>query len=250
MRGLLFFITLTMAFAACNNNNKTAREQQDSIRIHQTAPGQTTKLAGTYQGTLPCADCPGIDYQISLYDDHTYSELTAYQGRGENIATVETGTWRAVNDSIAMLEKKNDSVSFVAAENKLILLDKAGKRIEGMLASNYILKPVEGGDRRQLLADKKTQGVTFYANGNEPFWQLELDKKNIRFKTPGGDSIYTPLPAPALNTDSLKVYKGKGITINIRPTACADDMTGYMRPNTVQLQVGDKTYSGCGEFIK
>ncbi|SHL86417.1 NlpE N-terminal domain-containing protein [Chitinophaga jiangningensis] len=249
MRGLLFLPTLALAFAACNNNN-AAREQQDSIRINKAAPGQTTKLAGTYQGTLPCADCPGIDYQISLYDDSTYSELTAYQGRGENIATVETGTWRAINDSIAMLVKKNDSVSFVASEHKLILLDKAGKRIEGMLASNYILKPVEGGDRRTLLADKKTQGVTFYANGNEPFWSLELDKKNIRFKTVGGDSIYTPLPGLSINTDTLKVYKGKGITINIRPTTCADDMSGYLRPNTVQLEVGDKTYSGCGEFIK
>ncbi|MFB6455783.1 copper resistance protein NlpE N-terminal domain-containing protein [Chitinophaga sp. Hz27] len=247
MHKILLFAVFVATMAACNNPS-TQEKQKEAT--DSTGKSPVTHLTGTYQGTLPCADCPGMDYQISLYDDHTYSELRSYQGRGQNMATVETGTWKAVNDSIAMLEQKNDSTSFLASAGKLILLDKAGKRIEGVLASNYELKPVEGGDMRTLLAEKKSSGVNFYASGNEPFWSLELDKKNIRFKTANGDSVYIPLPGPATFTDTLKIYKTSQITINIRSTSCADDMSGFMRPNTVQLTIGDKTYSGCGQFIK
>ncbi len=247
LRNVLFFALLT-GLAACNNHS--AHQTQDSLQTHTTPSGSVTHITGTYQGTLPCADCPGKDYQISLYDDHTYQDLVSYQGRGNNIASVETGTWKAVNDSIVMLERKNDSSSFLAAEGKLVLLDRAGKRIEGVLASNYELKPIEGGDRRVLLASKKTAGINFFASGNEPSWTLDIDKKKILFKMAAGDSISTSLPNPSTNLDTLKVYKTKDITVTIRSTTCADDMSGYMRPNTVQLQVGDKTYSGCGEFIK
>ncbi len=33
---------------------------------------------GTFYGTLPCADCPGIRYELTLNDDGTYVEQTEY----------------------------------------------------------------------------------------------------------------------------------------------------------------------------
>jgi len=191
-----------------------------------------------------------MDYQISLFDDHTFHELVAYQGRGQGIASVETGTWKQTSDSTVMLQKKTDSTSFLASEGKLLLLDTKGKRIEGVLASNYILKPVEGGDRRQLLAEKTKAGIRFTANGNEPFWSLDLDNKKIRFNNVNGDSLQATLPPAKPNTDTLKVYTTPDITVSIRNTVCTDDMSGLMKPNTVQVQVKDKTYQGCGEYLK
>lgn len=240
---LLAFIT------ACNNNHPT---QQTDSTLHNTTSGTpaATPITGTYQGTLPCADCPGMDYQVSLYDDHTFSELVAYQGRGQGVASVETGTWKQTSDSTVMLQKKTDSSSFLAAEGKLLLLDTKGKRIEGVLASNYILKPVEGGDRRKIFAEKLKSGIRFTANGNEPGWNLDLDNKKISFHTMNGDSIQASLPPARPNTDTLKVYTTPGITVSIRNNMCSDDMSGLMRPNSVQVQIKDKTYSGCGEYLK
>jgi len=247
-KSILLPIFLALA-AACNNNPPAS--QTDST-LQKPAPGPSTAahITGTYQGTLPCADCPGMDYQVSLYDDHTFSELVAYQGRGQGIATVVSGTWKQTSDSTVMIQKKNDSSSFLASEGKLLLLDTKGKRIEGVLASNYVLKPVEGGDRRQLLADKAKAGIRFTANGNEPFWSLDLDNKKINFRTAAGDSLQSTLPPAKPNTDTLKVYTTPGITISIRNTMCTDDMSGFMRANTVQVQIKDKTYQGCGEYLK
>ncbi|WP_142684314.1 copper resistance protein NlpE N-terminal domain-containing protein [Chitinophaga polysaccharea] len=248
MKKMLIPVLLT-AFLACNNNTSSSRNDS-TAQTTATAIGTPTVVTGTYQGTLPCADCPGMDYQISLFNDHTFSELVAYQGRGQGIASVETGTWKQTSDSTVMILKKTDSSSFLASEGKLLLLDTKGKRIEGVLAGSYILKPVEGGDRRQLLADKSKAGIRFTANGNEPGWSLDLDNKKIRFNNINGDSLEASLPRPNPNTDTLKVYTTPGITISIRNTICADDMSGLMKPNSVQVQVKDKTYQGCGEYLK
>ncbi|WP_161596871.1 copper resistance protein NlpE N-terminal domain-containing protein [Chitinophaga vietnamensis] len=248
MRSLYFSAILLISLAACNNNT-TPGHQADSSKTATTTAPAAPRLTGTFQGTIPCADCPGIDYQISLYDDHTFSELTAYQGRGGGIATVSNGSWKQLNDSIVLIRKKTDSSSFLAAAGKLILLDRAGKRIEGVLASNYELKPVEGGDRRSINAEKSKAGITFTASGNEPFWTLDLDKKSIHYKSANGDSILAALPAPRPNTDTLKVYTTPAITVSIRNTACSDDMSGVMRPNTVEVKIKDHTYRGCGEHL-
>lgn len=249
MKKSLLLPVLLAVITACNNT--PAPSQTDST-LQSATPGTSrpAPVTGTYQGTLPCADCPGMDYQVSLYDDHTFSELVAYQGRGQGVATVATGTWKQTSDSTVMIQKKTDSSSFLAAEGKLLLLDTKGKRMEGVLASNYILKPVEGGDRRQRLAEKSKAGIRFTANGNEPGWSLDLDKKKISFHTMNGDSVQTTLPPARPDTDTLKVYTTPGITVSIRNTMCADDMSGLMRPNTVQVQIKDKSYHGCGEYLK
>ncbi|HVI48901.1 MAG TPA: copper resistance protein NlpE N-terminal domain-containing protein [Chitinophaga sp.] len=248
MRKLLYLSGIIAILAACNNSGTPSNTDSSGVPAanHTTA----VPITGTYQGTLPCADCPGMDYQISLFDDHTFSELVAYQGRGENVAEVESGTWKQLNDSVVLIQKKTDSSSFLASDGKLLLLDRQGKRIEGALASNYVLKPVEGGDRRSIHAGKVKTGVVFTANGNEPGWTLDLDKKKILFHSMNGDSLQANLPAPNPNSDSLKIYTTPEITISIRNKACADDMSGVMFPNTVELKIKDKLYHGCGEYLK
>lgn len=247
MKGKLLLPLLLLAVAACNNSSTTSHT--DSTHTVPVATNRP-RITGTYQGTLPCADCPGMDYQVSLFDDHTFSELVAYQGRGAEIATVETGSWKETSDSTVVLHKKLDSSSFLASEGKLLLLDTKGKRIEGVLASNYILKPIEGGDRRELIAGKVKAGIRFTAGGNEPGWTLDVESRKLLFHTMNGDSVKVNLPPANPNTDTLKVYTTPAITVSIRNTVCSDDMSGLMHPNTVQVKVKDKTYQGCGEYIK
>ncbi|WP_160712365.1 copper resistance protein NlpE N-terminal domain-containing protein [Chitinophaga solisilvae] len=249
MRKLIYLPTLIAVLAACNNSGKQPGTDSTGT-ITPSAPGNAIHLTGTYQGTIPCADCPGTDYQVSLFDDHTFTELMAYQGRGQGIAYTETGSWKQINDSVVMLQKKEDSSSFLASDGKLLLLDREGKRIEGALASNYVLKPVEGGDRRDIFAQKTAAGINFTANGNEPFWSLDLDKKNIIFQSMGGDTIKVALPAPNPNTDTLKTYTTPQITISIRNKVCSDDMSGLMHPNAVEVKVKEQQFHGCGQYLK
>lgn len=243
---ILFF------FAACQPGTP-GQQNKDSIPPGMTTPSTTTDtstpVTGSYQGTLPCADCPGIDYQISLYEDSTYQAITSYQGRGNNIAETTTGKWTQAADTILVQDGKTLR-RFLAAPHQLTQLDGEGQVITGALASYYILKHVEGGGNRAYLQEKARTGVSFVANGNEPGWSLEINKKQLVFRTMNGDSLLTPLPVAHPNTDTLKTYASGKLKVSIRNTMCMDDMSGFMYPFTVEVEANDKTFRGCGQYIK
>lgn len=54
-------------------------------------------FAGTFRGTLPCADCPGIDTVLSLKADGTYALTEDYQGDDMRDSELD-GTWTAEHD--------------------------------------------------------------------------------------------------------------------------------------------------------
>lgn len=257
-RTILFALTLG-TFTACNGGGGEQTGTDSSQAVAANNPGAgisspASKAAGSYQGTLPCADCPGIDYQISLFDDEHYRELTMYRDRNEGRAREDTGRWKLENDSIITLVGR-DPQRFLFEDGKLYRLDREGQRITGALADNYILRPVEGGNNYRQLKEKAAAGADFWASGNEPGWSLELDReKTIFFRDMNGDSMRMPAPRPRPDTDTLQVYTPKHekteFILTIRHRACIDDMSGFMRPYTVEVQVNGKTYRGCGEYLQ
>ena len=56
-------------------------------------------VQGRYEGYLPCADCPGIEYKLWLSADGTFSESVFYTGRSVQPA-VRKGTYTVEADPI------------------------------------------------------------------------------------------------------------------------------------------------------
>ena len=54
----------------------------------------TKAFAGSFSGTLPCADCPGIDTTLELHADGTFMLMETYQERKAAPGMLE-GTWTA-----------------------------------------------------------------------------------------------------------------------------------------------------------
>lgn len=96
---------------------------------------------GTYKGITPCADCEGIETEVTLNKDLTYLIKTKYKGKGDKVFE-ETGDFKwDKTGSIVILEGLKDrSSQFFVGENTLTQLDMDGKRITGNLAENYVLK--------------------------------------------------------------------------------------------------------------
>jgi uncharacterized membrane protein len=256
---LLLLVILGIFTASCNGDSGQGNSTDSSAlppsadSTGESISGPASKASGSYQGTLPCADCPGIDYQISLYDDHHYRELMVYRDRNEGKAFIDTGAWKMENDSIIQLVRRTPQ-RFLFEDGKLYSLDGEGQRIRGALADNYILRPVEGGANYALLKQKAAAGTDFWAVGGEPGWTVEMDRqKTIFFQNQEGDSLRVPAPRPRPDTDTLRVYTAKTekaeFILTIRHRACIDDMSGFMRPYTVEVQVKDKNYRGCGEYL-
>jgi len=96
-------------------------------------------LPATFIGTLPCADCPGIRYQVNLLADHTFVSRMAYENRNSSFR--ENGIWQLTSDGkMLVLQKDNESREQFGLPDQRTLrkLDANGKEIESKL--NYDLR--------------------------------------------------------------------------------------------------------------
>ena len=102
------------------------------------APGFDAKaFAGTYGGTLPCADCPGIDTSIAFAPEGAYAMSEVYQDSDSSSFTTK-GTWTVREDGKTLLLDPEDKQEYdhwfeVVSATELRALDKDGKAIESKL---------------------------------------------------------------------------------------------------------------------
>ncbi len=96
----------------------------------------TPYLIATYQGTLPCADCSGIDTTINFYSNNSYSETLIY--KGGNTTFTEKGMWDVnafskayPNTMVYELTSQNASQKsyFLIEPNKITQLDAEKNKI-------------------------------------------------------------------------------------------------------------------------
>lgn len=116
--------------------------------------------AGTYKGTLPCADCEGIETIVRLNADGTYSTSSRYLGRDAPPTTGQGSfTWDDTGGIVRL--SGNSPTSFRVGEGRLIQLAQDGSRIEGPLADRYVLAKVQSGilERRWKLVELNGQPV-------------------------------------------------------------------------------------------
>ena len=98
-------------------------------------------LPATFVGTLPCADCPGIRYQVNLLPDGTFSTRAVYEGR--NTSFDDSGSWELANEgkTLVLQGRRGAPEKFSLRDaDTLLKLDADGHEIESKL--NYDLQRV------------------------------------------------------------------------------------------------------------
>ena len=108
-------------------------------RVGSAPPHPLGELPATFTGTLPCADCPGIDYHLNLLNDGVYFLRQTYQDR-EGGAFDDIGRYLLSSDhgQLTLYGGREAPLRFaIAAPDTLRLLNHEGGRIESEL--NYSL---------------------------------------------------------------------------------------------------------------
>ncbi len=217
---------------------------------------------GTYYGTLPCADCPGIYYQLTLKKDNTYDEKIFYIDRNMNPVESE-GKFKVEGNKIILLNKESEGINqFLITNSKLQMLDKAGKPIKSEFAEDYFLrneKPKDFNMPEKITIIK----ADFTAQGNEPFWSLQIEVNHlVKFRAITAEQIELTLPI----IESKKSKDGETITyraendegeveVTIFNTRCTDILSGDDYNNGVFVKVKTREmldfreFEGCGEYI-
>lgn len=96
---------------------------------------------GTYEATLPCADCPGIKTNIVLNEDNTFSITNEYLEKNTKVEDTGEVMWHD-NGSVVHLKGKETDIKLKVIENGLIHLNQEGKEITGELAQHYHFKKI------------------------------------------------------------------------------------------------------------
>jgi uncharacterized lipoprotein NlpE involved in copper resistance len=96
---------------------------------------------GTYKGITPCADCEGIETEITLNENLSYVMKTKYLGKRDGKIFEEKGNFVCDKSggSITLKGLKDRLSNYKVGENRLIQLDMNGNIISGALAEKYVL---------------------------------------------------------------------------------------------------------------
>lgn len=91
---------------------------------------------------------------------------------------------------------------------------------------------------------------SFRAQGNEPFWSLQMTDSDITFQPMEGSAVtVTPLPSPRQDGNA-EVYEatagGESLVLTIASKVCTDTMSGMPFPKSVTVAFGARILNGCG----
>lgn len=147
-KGIILMCIVIAAFSACNSGKRTSQAREgESIAMGDNSRN-ALDWAGVYKGLLPCADCAGIQVEIRLNDDLTYERVMTYLGKEDNHYP-DNGRfeWDEAGSRIKLMNADSPDAAnnwFLVGENRLIVLDMEGNRIESNFPSEtYVFGKID-----------------------------------------------------------------------------------------------------------
>ena len=135
MKKLISAMALVVALpsTACSGGGNTAPAPRETA-----APTTDTAYCGTYQGTLPAADCPGIKTVLTIAADSTYTLSSQYIDRqGQPVVT--SGVYH-LKQGGKLIELVTPSSGEKTCYKSIVMTDAAGIEPQGPTAKFYVLK--------------------------------------------------------------------------------------------------------------
>lgn len=142
----MIFAVMSLALMTSCNGNKTAQNvvNNDSVNVTDTAVNENVDLAsvaGTYEGTLPAADCPGIKTVLTINADKTYELKQDYIDRKDGHDEA-SGVLELLDGNVLMLVRPSSGEHTfykVKDDKSIIMTDSLGNEPEDDMAKLYVL---------------------------------------------------------------------------------------------------------------
>lgn len=144
---IYFAMAVAVALTTSCNGKKTisADADHDSTSVADTTvAGENVDLAavaGTYEGTLPAADCPGIKTVLTINADSTYELKQDYIER-KNGHDEASGVLQVLDGNVLMLVRPSsgEHTFYKVKDSKsIVMTDSLGNEAEGEMAKLYVL---------------------------------------------------------------------------------------------------------------
>lgn len=137
---LFLGIALVVAMSSCSNKQKKA-EQTTETTEEVVVVDETPAHIGTFEGTLPCADCPGIKTVLIINADSTYSFTSEYLEKEDGLFE-QSGVYSLVNNGEVLelvTPSTGEKIYFRIVADGVAVSDAEGTVNEGERAQDYVL---------------------------------------------------------------------------------------------------------------
>ena len=145
---MILAVVALAVFASCSDK-KAAQSvvDKDSTSVVGNTASDKNKLdlasvAGTYEGTFPAADDPGIKTVLTIKADSTYLLEQDYIDRKDGHDEA-SGVFKVLDGNILMLVRPSSGEHTfykVKDANSIVMTDSVGNEPEGETAKFYVLK--------------------------------------------------------------------------------------------------------------
>lgn len=134
--------------SSCTEKKTTANAtDKDSTSVVDTTATDDNNVdlaavSGTYEGTLPAADCPGIKTVLTIKADSTYQLQQDYIDK-KNGHDEASGVFKVLDGKRLMLVRPSSGEQTyykVKDNNSIVMTDSLGVEPEGETAKLYVLK--------------------------------------------------------------------------------------------------------------
>ncbi|SDE70582.1 copper resistance protein NlpE [Riemerella columbipharyngis] len=128
----LSLAVLGLVIVSCSKKHEDTAKSTDSTAVNHTdMPAMemnTDAWVGEYTGTLPAADAPGMDVDLTLNADNTYDMKIEYKGKDDKFEDKGTIEWDASKSYISLInsEDKNDIQIFMVHDGVLYQVAEVG----------------------------------------------------------------------------------------------------------------------------
>ena len=140
-------VIAALSVGSCNSKKINNQEvDQDSLSYTEKDSLESNafvldSIAGTYEGTLPAADCPGIKTVLTLNADSTYQYSADYIERKDGHDEA-SGIFKMLANGVVEITRPSSgekSYYKVKDAQSLIMTDSLGTEPEGAMAKHYVL---------------------------------------------------------------------------------------------------------------
>lgn len=138
MKKILVMASACLLFSACGSSDSgKAPESTKTNIVDAHNASNSLDYLGTYVGTFPAADGPGIATTLTLKADSTFTLRSVYIDRDS--AFDDKGSYSLEGNLLTLKTQDGESQYYKVEENRLRRLDMDKQEITGALADNYIL---------------------------------------------------------------------------------------------------------------
>lgn len=150
MKKILMILTVAAlaALVSCTDK-KTAQSVADAdstnvagYTAYEDDNLDLASIAGTYEGTFPAADGPGIKTMLTIKADSTYQLEQDYIDKRDGHDEA-SGVFKVLDGNVLMLVRPSSGEHTfykVKDANSIVMTDSVGNEPEGEIAKFYVLK--------------------------------------------------------------------------------------------------------------